>query len=251
MRPPRICSEQPRPVARRLALVAVSLLLGLAGGSASAQVYVDASDGRARVVAISQTDPSRISVLNGRIVQLVYDEVELSVTSDPSSGQVFVKPMVDKPVSVFVLTERASHPLILQPQQIPLQTVMIREGGGADGSDQRPVSREAIETAGALDVAVKRLVTLLARGERSHEFRIVEFNQSVALWKEASFVLVARYEGRSLVGEHYRLRNISPSVMRLAEQELYKKGVLAVSIELHQLDPAQSTDIFVVRLTDG
>jgi hypothetical protein len=39
--------------------------------------------------------------------------------------------------------------------------------------------------------------------------------------------------------------------MRLAEQELYQPGVVAVSIELHQLAPGSATNIFVVRMANG
>ena len=58
-----------------------------------------------------------------------------------------------------------THPLVLQPKDVPLQTVLIREGR-SQGADTRPLARVTIDRAGAHDLAVKRLVAAMARGER-------------------------------------------------------------------------------------
>jgi conjugal transfer pilus assembly protein TraK len=231
---------------RGAACVLWASALALAAPALGQQV-VDASDGKARIVDIAQKDPSRIAVDGGRIVNIVYDEQDLVATVDRDNGQVFVTPRGSRPVSVFVVTDKGkTHPLVLQPKDVPLQTVLIREGR-AQGADTRPLARVTIDRAGAHDLAVKRLVAAMARGERPVEYTVREFNRPVSLWQEALFVLLARYEGREFIGEHYRLANSSGSVMRIAEQELFKPGVVAVAIELHQLQPGQSTDVFVLR----
>lgn len=245
MRPGKRSSGALRVPLRVLGAVAVGV--AFAGEPALSQQVVDASDGKARIVNISQRDPSRIAVDGGRVLNVVYDENDLMATVDKDNGQVFVTPRVSRPISVFVITEKATHPLVLQPQDVALQTIVIREGRGDGAGDRKPVSRVVIERAGAHDLAVKRLLTAMARGERPVEFTVREVNQPLALWRESLFVLLERYEGRALIGERYRLTNTSSSVMRLAEQELYKDGVVAISIELHQLQPGQSTEVFVLR----
>ena len=72
-------------------------------------------------------------------------------------------------------------------------------------------------------------------------------NQEMALWEGTRFVLTAQYSDRSLIGEKYRLTNISKNQIRIVEQELYRQGVIAVAIENMQLDPRQSTNIYVIR----
>lgn len=241
-------SKSPANAARLLnRIIVTAACLGCAYGPVWAQQVVDASDGKARIVNVAQRDPSRIAVDGGRIVNVVYDENDLAATVDKDSGQVFVTPRVTRPISVFVVTEKATHPLLLQPQDIPLQTILIRETRRNPGDDGRPLARVVIERAGAHDLAVKRLLAAMARGERPVEFSVRTINQPVALWQEALFILVERYEGRTLIGERYRLTNTSSVPMRLAEQELYKDGVVAISIELHRLEPGQSTDVFVLR----
>lgn len=57
----------------------------------------------------------------------------------------------------------------------------------------------------------------------------------------------AVYNERELVGEKYVLTNTGKTPMRLVEQELYRKGVVAVAIENMHLEAGQSTNIYVVR----
>ena len=60
-------------------------------------------------------------------------------------------------------------------------------------------------------------------------------------------MLLAQYMAGDMVGEKYRLGNVSPSGMLLVEQELYRRGVRAVAVEHHTLMPGDSTQIYVVR----
>lgn len=71
--------------------------------------------------------------------------------------------------------------------------------------------------------------------------------QQIPLWKEASMVYMAKYEGDELYGEHYVVTNKTPSNLILLEQEFYRKKVVAVSIENLNLLPGQSTNVYVVR----
>jgi conjugal transfer pilus assembly protein TraK len=224
-----------------------------AASTASAQTVLDITDAKPRHAPIAKANPTRISIENGRITQVVFDETELRVSEDKVNGQVFVVPVSadrSSPISMFVLTEGATHTLILEPRDLPVATVTIREAA-RPGQDGRAVAKTPIERAGALDLGVKRLISVMARGESSPEFKAVDLREPRALWAEASLLLVRRFEGRQLVGEHYVLRNVSGSVMRLAEQELFIPGVIGVSIELHQLAPGASTNVFVVRMTNG
>ena len=217
-------------------------------GTANAQAVVDGSDGKPRLAPIARGNKSRIAVEGGRVVQFVYDEAELTVEKDEANGQLFVQPKVDRPVSVFVVTERNTHALVLEPKDVPVATVFVRE---AKHADTRPEAKVQIERAGSLDAAIKRLVTVMARGEASPEFQIVEIGKPIALWTESSFHFVRRFDGRTLIGEEYRLTNVSGTTMRVAEQELFKDGVIAVSVELHELAPGASTAVFVVRINNG
>ena len=91
-------------------------------------------------------------------------------------------------------------------------------------------------------------------GERTpSDLRVDEVNRPLQLWAEARLVLLRTYEGRGFVGETYRLTNVSQRPMVLAEEEFDREdaGVVAVSIETHQLAPGESTYVFAIRLGDA
>ena len=76
-------------------------------------------------------------------------------------------------------------------------------------------------------------------------------NKEVPLGKEGRLVLLSKYPEGELVGEKYRLTNVSQANMLLVEQELYRRGVRAVAIDRHTLAQGDSTDIFIVRERRG
>lgn len=210
---------------------------------------IDVADGRSHLAKISAKEMSRIAVDAGKIRRIDFVDGELEVKKDDEAGDYYVLPLVQKPINVFVKTASGqTHALILQPTDMPLETIILREPAKKENDPRRTTT--AIERAGSLEVAVKRLVVSMARGEKPMEFDVTTVNKEVGLWNEARFVLVQRYTGQALVGEHFRLTNISKSVMRLAEQELYKQGVVAISIENQVLNPGESTEVFITRVAN-
>jgi len=202
-------------------------------------------EGKKHLVQIPARELTRISIDNGRLQNMQYLTDELEVQQDKAAGAVYVKPRVEKQISVFVTSASGStHQLILQPvDTMPLESIVIKE----------PISRskdaKAIEArASSTDVAVKRMVLLMARGERSSiEARCEQVNQPLALWNEARFVMTTKCKGLDLHGEQFKLTNVSNGVMKVAEQEFYKPGVLAVSVDGLILRPGESSDVYVIK----
>lgn len=75
----------------------------------------------------------------------------------------------------------------------------------------------------------------------------IPVNQIIPLWKEGRLTYLSKYIDGDMVGEKYRLTNIANHDMVLVEQELYRRSVIAVSIENHTLSPTDQTLIFIVR----
>jgi len=84
-------------------------------------------------------------------------------------------------------------------------------------------------------------------------YRAEEMDRPMALWQEADFKLVRQVEGRDLLGEEYVLTNVSGKPMVLAEQEFDREegDVVAVAIERHNLQPGESTPVYVIRTNGG
>lgn len=226
------------------------LALSLLSFQAFALQIVDVNDQRSHVVNISKNELTRIALQGaGKLLRLDYVEGELDVSQDAEAGDVRIMPLVDKPINVFARTSNGqTHALIMQPKDIPIETILLKEGAGRAGVAAG--GKAGAGKAGTMEQAVKKLVTAMAKAEEGGEFDVVKVNKEIGLWNEARFVLHERYVGRSLIGERFRLTNVSPNVMRLAEQELYKRGVIAVSIESQVLNPGESTEIFIAKVNN-
>lgn len=71
-------------------------------------------------------------------------------------------------------------------------------------------------------------------------------NNIVPLWAESRFVQVKIIKGNSLLGEKYLLTNTSNKPLDIDERELYRKGVVAVSVRTPYLQPSETTEVYVI-----
>lgn len=133
----------------------------------------------------------------------------------------------------------AIYKLILIPRPMAGEEIILRPS-------QSVTQDLAKAQPGAYLTAIRHLLLTMARGLRG-EGEVIQVNKRLPLWREASLLLLSQYPQADFIGEHYRLTNISEKAMRLAEQEFYRFGVLAVAMDRHSLAPGESTDIFMVR----
>lgn len=229
-----------------------SWLISLPAAATQVVALRDCAQGHAQVL-ISAREQNRLSVEGRRIASVVPSQKDLlSTVKDEDLGVLYFSLASAAPtagtVTLFVTDDqRATCKLILTPSPIAGDDIVIRPGAGAadlntpSGSGNRTMSYQR---------RIKTLMQAMAAGDDGPSGVSVErvvVNQTLPLWKEGRLVLLATVTEGELVGEHYRLTNISPSVLRLTEQELYRRGVLAVAIEQQELPPQEATAIYIVR----
>jgi conjugal transfer pilus assembly protein TraK len=186
---------------------------------------------------------------------------EIVLECDRDKGEVYVRPVAEaldgkgKPVNLFISSAQATYTLLLRRADTPADTIVIRDkttraAPPLAGTPTSPVP----QSPSANHVrAMKALLVAMASDRVPPDIRVDELNQPVQLWAETRFLLLRRYESRTLVGERYQLSNVSPAVMVLAEQEFDRPDssdggqVLGVAIEHHNLRPGESTSVFVIR----
>lgn len=258
---------------RLLLAVATSLLTS--GGAHALQV-VDARDGVTVEASISVKEPTRIRLEAGHITDVfgnIYSNScgqalpgsaspgqnasgainplgEIVLECDVAKGEIFVKPVGSgtKPVNLFVSSEHATYTLLLKRSDTPADTILIR-----DKTPRQAVeSRTQASLAGKSPVHVRALKTMLvamAADRVATDIRVEEVGRPVQLWAESRFTLMRTYEGRGLIGEKYMLTNISDKPMVLAEQEFDRDdgSVIGVSIDIHNLRPGETTNVYVIR----
>ncbi len=232
---------------RRLVILSGALLLlGAHLSAANALQVVDPVEGQNSFIKISAKELTRVAVENGKIRSIIVSDGEVAIEKDEERGQVFLRPLVlNKPINArFITSTGRTYSIVMQAVDIPQEDVIIRDA--ALRSD-RALSKEERSGAGGHSKPMKTLITAMAAEEPPTNIDINQVNQEVALWENTRFILIAVYKDRNLVGERYQLSNTGTDRIRVVEQELYRKGVLAVAIENMTLDPGQSTSIYIVR----
>lgn len=232
------------------------LAVWFAASSASVQALqvLDARDGVGITAKLAQKEPTRIKVEGTAIVE-VFGNVwqdktnpngEVIVETDPGKGELYVRPVsasASKPINLFVSTAQATYTLLLQPVDMPADTIVLR--------DRTPRLARAALSPGKAPSHVRRLtsfLTAMANESPSPDMRIEETAQDVRLWPATRFTLLRRYESPGLVGERYLLTNLGAAPITVQARSLRKEGVLGVAVEDATLEPQASTHVFVLRV---
>jgi conjugal transfer pilus assembly protein TraK len=231
-----------------------SLLLSLfclfTASSSHALQVVEGVEGKTLFVKVSLRDLNRISIEGGR-VRLVKsaDDGMLTGSADTTTGQALIQPLGKDPFGVFVFSQSGkTYTLVLQPQDIPGETIVIKETAVPASIAAKPGE---IERSSSYQQAIKKMIQALAGEGMPEGLEVKKTWEEIRLWKGSRFALEHVLTGHSLVGEQYRLFNVSDAPVRVAEQEFYKKGVLAVSVRDLTVEPGRSTQVFVVKRNEG
>lgn len=258
----------------------LALLLAGASLPAHALQLIEARDGVTVEAVMSIKEPTRIRIEHGPITDVfgnihssncaaavaaspgagaaalpamapaINPAGEIMLECDRDKGEIYVRPVgnATKPVNLFVSSANATYTLLLRRSDTPSDTIVLRDRQARTG--QAP-SRQGPLGASANPIrAMKALLVAMASERAAADMRVEEINRPVQLWNEASFTLVRTFEARGLIGEHYRLTNISGLPMVLAEQEFDRAdgSVLGVAIDNLNLRPHDSTHVYVIRL---
>ena len=224
-------------------LLLLPLLLALSSPASALQI-LDAKDGETVLGKISQKEVTRISVERGRIRKVTGNTGEFVLEKDEDKGQIFIRPVSPdstKPINLFITSERSTIGLVLQPVDTPSDTLVIREGRDPLASTSR------LEKSGRHVRTIKNLLLAMASDALPDDMEVREPTQELALWPGVRLNLQRVWLGAGIVGEKYQLANIGSTELNLAEGELYKPGVMAVSLEQGRLRPGESTNLFVIR----
>ena len=218
-----------------------SLLCLITPQGAQALQALDVSDGGTTYARISAEDLTRLSINNGRIASWHAPKGKLVIQKNAKSGELYVRPLNrDVPVSLFVTSDKGStYAITMMPVDMPAESIILNEA--------RRQTPSTIERAGARDETIKALMLAMAADRMPPDIEVRESRQSFSLWQGSRLTLVRSWLGTTLMGERFDLTNTGTSAMRVLEQELFKPGVLAISVEKHELAPSESTRVFVVR----
>lgn len=224
-------------------LILLPLLAALSSPVSALQI-VEARDGDTVLAKISQKELTRIVFERGRVRRVTGNGGESVLEKDEDKGQVFIRPAAPestKPINLFVMSDRGTVALLLlQPVDMPSDTIVIREGPA-------PTSASRVERSGRHIQTIKNLLLAMATDALPDDMEVRELAQELTLWPGVRLVLSRIYLGAAIAGEKYHLANVTTNDVSLTERDLYKAGVMAVSLEQLTLGAGESTNLFVIR----
>lgn len=203
-------------------------------------------------VNVSSNEINILSVAGKKIKNIIPSFADaFDYDADAEYGVLYFKisPLyTNRPISAVVNDEDGvRYNLVFRPVPSPMiEEIML----------QPPVLSKKEESRGTQSYVqgIKELIYVMAydADSASKELPIdgiskQEINQKVPLWNEASMVILSKYENDNFYGEHFKITNITNNNLVLLEQEFYRRGVVAVSIENLNLLPNQTTNLYVVR----
>lgn len=219
----------------------LTLLLAASLPASAAQVLNGKPDDTLSA-RVSRSEPTMIRVDGQHIRRIFGAEGDFTVTSNQETGTAFLKPVTDKPAFSVFVSDAAGRTwkLLLAVSDGPSESIVIK-GRSASTGDRTANASERDQPRNRI---IKRvLLALDAEGESDLDAKSV--NQIIPLWDEALFVLVKLIDG-PLKGEKYLLTNASSKPMQIDERELYRPGVVAISVAKPKLLPAETTEVYVI-----
>ncbi len=223
----------------------ILLPLLLLGNPAHALQIVEAQDGQTVLGKVSRKEVTRIAFERGRVRKVTGSAGEFHLEKDDEKGQIFVRPtdpQSTKPINLFLTSDRGTVALLLQPVDTPSDSIVIREPRerGAGAPTRAEASGRHVRT-------LKNLLLALADDALPDDMEVKEPARDIALWLGTRLTLQRVLLGSGVVGEKYQLTNIGTTTLEVAETELFKPGVMAVSLEQPSLRPGEATNLFVIR----
>lgn len=222
--------------------------------NAHSDVEVRGADSQVAEVAISRYEQNLIEIKDRKISSVIPSvNGSLSYQKDSTNGVLYFQlanPNFLGTISVFVNdNEGERYKLILVPSEQAAQEIIIvppTPRGQSQGE-----SLQLREKSGSYIYEIKQMMFDLGRagnGENTSDvMKKIVVNKKIPLWKQTDLVLANRYDNSVLMGEEYYLTNKTDKTLVMREQEFYRNNVLAVSIDKLNLEPNETTVVYVVR----
>ena len=205
---------------------------------------MDGRDGATVLAKVSRHEVTRIAFEHSRVRRVTGNANEFVLEKDDERGQVFIRPadaQSTKPINLFVSSDRATVSLLLQPVDVPGDSIVIREPRATgDAPPRLEASSRHVRT-------LKNLLVALADDSLPEDMEVRQPGREIALWPGTRLTLQRALLGSRLVAERYHLANTGATVLTLQEAALHKRGVMAISVERASLQPGEATPVFVIR----
>ena len=169
-------------------------------------------------------------------------------SADSETGQALIKPLVKGTFGIFVFSQSGkTYSLVLEPQDIPGESIIIREPLINKGIK----SDNNIDKATSFESQIKFMMQAMASELVPVGIEEIRTWKEIRLWRGSNFALERTLRTQFWQGEQYKLINNSNETMVLTEQEFYVQGVMAVAVTKLSLEPGESSLVYLVKRNEG
>lgn len=222
--------------------------VGLAA-PASADQFKMAADNAQVDCIVSRKELTRISLVGDQFASLnklgggsPYND--FSVQNDPGRGDIYLSvPEGFAPgrVTFFGTTKKGFvYKFVCGVQDIEAQQVFVTNPALAE-----PKAREW-EDASPTRTSAVRLISAMANNATVGGYQVRQPAGSARSVAGLSVRLLSEYRGSRFVGKGFLVENASSKPVRLTEEQLSPAGTLAIAIQQADLEPGQSSMVWVV-----
>ncbi len=208
---------------------------------ASALQTVMLSEGKTQFIDLSQKDLNVIKLpgVSGLKAYTVSRILDVKVEGDSIYINVLDK-NATAPQELFIVTSGGTYLLMLVPKGVPAEMVIARTP--AESLHDATLWEQSHDHVSGL----KDLMKAMYLESPPMGFAVNKDSREVRTWQGTQRKVIARYVGASLEGEVQMLTNVSRETIRVVENEFYDRGVLAVSVDRHEVPPKGSATIYLI-----
>lgn len=218
-------------------------------------------DSKRLSITVGTSEHSMLDIYDRKVQHIDVDHRYCEIANDRSQkvGKLIFKPVTDKPFTMFV-TDNHNDIYIIKVQGdskkeadlFTIKNVKAEERKKHIKSAEFKYQQSTVKTidlAGGHEKAILDLTRAMALNDQPRNADVTKVSNEIKLWKEATIFEKSHYSIGNLKGVKYLLKNISDKPMILAEPEFYplNKKTLSVAIEHHELQPEESTFIYIVK----
>lgn len=154
-------------------------------------------------------------------------------------------------VGLLFVTPAGAYSMLLRAADIPPETIIVQlppHKLAAADSDQADFEANGLcsRTSGYIQT-IKELMKAMYTEASLSGYSIRKDLSDSTERNGVRLTLVMAYKGILLEGERYRVVNQTGRKMELKENDFHRQGVMAVSIERHELEPGEETSVYIVK----
>lgn len=243
-----------------LAICAAPLAAAPAAPSAGSSGYVRAAQtGKPLVFSIPIAKTTLLALEGERIVSAIYDKSELDLRTESRAGQIFLRPLIDRPISLFVSSESgATLAVTLEPDpESETQSILLKRAQNAESAalSGRTAAAPAPMPASDYEAQLKRMARIASLNRETPDVvrspACPRPSASLAAVMERLSPLkpsaAGCWQSANLAATALSVKNSSLGTVVIAPEPLTGGTVLAASLEKTQLEFGRSARIILVE----